>query len=168
MFRNDINNYLSLAKNTASDPVAALAFLEKALENTEAKISCLGGRYVSSSTNNGFSSIDRAAYTANRVFGEFRKTWDFDTATRQRIKNIEDKIDSFYTNSSKELKKSNWLIKVLNFMREFNLLPYTTRFFWEENTRISSHYRADQWSIFWGKKPNPTLCSRQPDVYYHA
>lgn len=148
----------------------ALMFLEKALKETEVKVNLLGSRYITSSSNKDWASLDKVTSTANKVFGEFRKTWNFSNETRKRIKVLEEKIDAFYKKSDELLSKVNIVTKILNWLREFSFIPYTNRFYWDENTRLSSHYSKEQWKKafhFWDRPKDLTMVSHQPDVYYH-
>lgn len=174
MFTNDISSYLSKANSIAVvDIEPSLSYLEKALENTEVRVGIFGSRYVISKTNSGCVSLYQITKVANKVFNEIRKTWNFKKSTRQRLKILEQKIDLFFDKSDKLVKNKNLFTLFFSCLKEYSLFPYTTRFYWEEGTRLSSHYTKKQWKEtfwFWDRLPKEpaVIASYQPDVYYHV
>lgn len=148
----------------------ALKTLESALENTKVKVSFLGSVYITSSK--GWVTLNKVTDTANKVFDAYRKIWDFSKKERARFKAIEAKINSFYETST----EASLITKIFNFIKSFlSINPYTPKFYWEENTRLSDHYTKKQWLYaFWYRilwdHPNDHYLARasnQPDVYYH-
>lgn len=166
---NEISSYLSKASSIAtSDKEGALRFLEDALKGTDAHVSYLGTRYISSRNLKGSVSLDKVIIAATKVFDAYRKNWAFSNNERKVFKALEEKIDLFYEKTDSIIKYSDIFTKFLVWLREFSVLPYTNRFFWEVNTRLSCNYTKEQWKQnFWYWDKPFSMVSHQPDVYYH-
>lgn len=170
---NEISTHLSKAYRMAkTDKEGALSYLEAALKDSSLKVSIFGSTYITSSSQNGYASFDKVLATANTVFDEYRKTWNFSNKDRERIKTLEVKIDKLLNKSDETLKSCNIFTKIFNWIKTCSFIPYpyTNRFYWEENTRLSTHYTKEQWRKnfwFWDRPRDFVLVSHQPDVYYH-
>ena len=75
---------------------------------------------------------------------------------QERIAGIEltKKLNHFYTLTDQELKNSNWFVRILNWIREFNFfMPYTDRWHVEETLegKFTGYTQTNLKSLEFGK-----------------
>ena len=99
------------------------------LKDAEVKVNFWGGRVIKSSNYEGSISLKTVA---EKIFCAAQKRNEADDLTpSERIAGIgiTKKINWMYQESDSQLQNANWFTKLLNKIREFSIVPYTTRFF---------------------------------------
>ena len=103
-------------------------------DSAQAKVTFWGSRVVEV---NGFTGSAYLADILKKILATSYQRRDADDLTAaERISGVEivKKLQRFYTDTDDQLKNSNLLTKILNWIREFSFIPYSDRFFLADGT----------------------------------
>ncbi len=131
------------------------------LDRAQPKITFFGGRVIEVKESSGSVYLDDIA---KKLLNASEQHSDACNLTPQeRIAGVEavKKLKRFYEISDTQVQNSNFITRFFNFIREFTLLPYTTRFYFDHNA--DQNYRAFSKPLFieqfgdtfdeWGEHP---------------
>lgn len=139
--------------------------LNEFIGKASSKVSFWGSRVI---TVEGYAGSYKLNDLSEKVLAIGRKFSEQDDMTLlERINGIEitKKLQSLYKQSDDELGKVNWFSRLLNWVSELSLYPYTTRF-WVENSLkrdFRSFSEAKFKEVFGEEMSNPSF-----KEYLHA
>ena len=140
-------------------------------KEAEAKLSCLGGRYIQVTGYSGTSGVDALASRVIELVRE--KKFEFSEEERAIGKIIATRITQLYDASDMQVQNSNCLTRLLRFLRELpdyilgqcSFYPITcsrTRWDWKEKEtecesgaykHAFSYYTVHQYEVRFGHQP---------------
>ena len=118
-----------------------LKLLNQALDQTRTEITWLGCRkVVFQGVINGSMNLDALSDKLQKVASRRSVADNFRPEEQVAGAEITRKLQHLYTNTDAQIKASNIIIRIINWIREFSISPYTIRFQIEETTE--SHFRS--------------------------
>ena len=112
-----------------------LRLLNQALDETRTEITWLGSRkVVFQGVVNGSISLDALSNKLHKVALRRCAADNFRPEEQVAGAEITRKLQHLYLNTDAQIKASNIIIRIINWIREFSISPYTTRFSIEETT----------------------------------
>lgn len=118
-----------------------LVDLNLLLEKAECRITFWGGRVVTVKGYVGSIELDRLVCSVLDKSRERSESDDLSTKERLVGIGISTKLNNFYHITDTLIRKANWFTRLLNYLREFTFIPYTSRFYAEEGV-IEDHFRG--------------------------
>lgn len=110
-----------------------LVHIKTLMDTAEAKTTFWGGRIVEFKGSNDSVGLE---FIAKKILEAGRQRCDADDLTvEERIAGVEivRKLQDFYKITDTQIKHSNCFTRLLNWLREFHIFPYSTRFHIDEN-----------------------------------
>ena len=143
--------------NVMSISDASLAYsiveLEQTIKESSVSITFWGSRIVSSKDHSFSASLDPLARAAMRIDRERYQARDLSWKERASGVTIIKNLQRFYTDSDSAFKRSNIITKLFYILRnEFQLTPYTTRF-WIEDGMSFRRISGDNFRELFGAQP---------------